>query len=129
MKILVVDDNDIVLRVTETMLKTAGHEVVTVADGAEALRVCNEHPEMFDLVISDVCMPNMSGRELAECIRKTSKPIPVILMSGFDSNSPSVIEMVKDGKLDDSLFLQKPFTNRTLLNAVKAAAEKREAGS
>ena len=96
----------------------AGHEVLKAATAKEALELCERPGIGLDLVISDVTMPGMSGRDLAKCVRKLQKPIPLVLMSGYPVSSPVVTDLVVDGKLDDSRFLSKPFLPNQLLEIV-----------
>jgi CheY-like chemotaxis protein len=117
-KILLVDDEPIVLKFAEAVLVNAGYEVFQVATGEEALKLCNELGVELALVITDVQMPGMSGRDLANCVKQIPRPIPVILMSGDGSG---IRHLLKEGKLDGAPFLQKPFTPKQLLSVVVAA--------
>jgi FixJ family two-component response regulator len=86
--------------------------------GKKTLKLCHELGVELTLVITDVQMPGMTGRDLANCVKKVSGPIPVILMSG---DGPGVKRLLKEGKLDGAPFLQKPFTPKQLLSVVSEA--------
>ena len=85
--ILVVDDNVDVLRLAKRFLETAGHHVVTAADGEQGLAVYREHYATIVLLLTDVAMPNVDGMELADRVHGMNSNLPVLLMSG-DTRSP-----------------------------------------
>lgn len=102
---LVADDEDDVRRVAVAFLERAGFTVVEAADGAAAVeRFADSHHEL-DLVILDLTMPRMGGREAYEAIRKISPTVPVVLMSGY--SEPRVDAAPEDPRV---AFLGKPFT-------------------
>jgi DNA-binding response OmpR family regulator len=82
MKILVVDDEEMSIKLIEMQLLKDNHEVLTSTDGREAVDIIKN--ELPDLVISDIMMPFMSGLELLEIIKAENKKIPVILISALD---------------------------------------------
>lgn len=82
MKILIVDDEEMSIKLIEMQLLSDNHQILTSTDGREAVDIIkNEQP---DLVISDIMMPFMSGLELLEIIKAENKKIPVILVSALD---------------------------------------------
>ena len=83
-RILLVDDELIVLSSVSKALKHLGYEVTAVEDSGEAFAVFSRSPGEFDLVITDLTMPGMSGIELAEKIKELSPDVPVILCTGFN---------------------------------------------
>lgn len=108
--ILVVDDEDLLLTMSQTVLSAFGYRVLTANSGSKALAVLGENPGAVDLVITDMVMPSMSGRELVERIRRRSPGTRIICTSGY----------VKPANLDDETpYLQKPFTSQELLLKVK----------
>ncbi|MCQ9155499.1 ATP-binding response regulator [Acidomonas methanolica] len=107
-RILVVDDEDSVRLVTEHFLRQDGHDVVTARDGAEALALV-ENGERFDLVVLDLMMPGMSGRECGEALARVAPSLPVLYVSGY----------ADPGSLPgDAFVLDKPFTPQTLRAAL-----------
>ncbi len=91
--VLVVDDEPSVLRLTRTILERAGYVVLTATSGREALAICLERDGVIDLLVTDVCMPEMDGVELAHCIQKHNAEIPVIMMTGFDPDLQSLLKL------------------------------------
>lgn len=82
MKVLIVDDEEMAIKLVEHQMKLEGFEILTTTDGREAIELIkSENP---DLVISDIMMPFMSGLELLEHIKSETKKIPVILISALD---------------------------------------------
>jgi DNA-binding response OmpR family regulator len=82
MKVLIVDDEEMAIKMVELQMRADGYEVYTSNDGREAVELIKEHEP--DLVISDIMMPFMSGLELLELIKAEKKKIPVILISALD---------------------------------------------
>jgi nitrogen-specific signal transduction histidine kinase len=108
--ILMVDDEDLMLTMGQTVLSTFGYQVLTANSGQKALDILSRGDKKIDLVITDLVMPGMSGRELVEQIRKLSPAMRVLCTSGY---VPSPVQT------DDSAYLQKPFTSQELLIKVK----------
>jgi CheY-like chemotaxis protein len=99
--VLVVEDDRWGRKIISDILRRDGYDVVEAVDGAQAIELLERRS--FDLIISDVVMPNMDGLKLLEHIRRVSRT-PVILMSGYLFN-----ESGKNSLLDKAEFLQKPF--------------------
>jgi two-component system cell cycle sensor histidine kinase/response regulator CckA len=99
--ILLVEDEDSVRRVVETMLKRHGYEVLSSTSAAEAMAIVDRHPKTIDLVITDMMMPGMNGREMAERLLKQRPTMRVLFVSGYGEPVDS---------LGGRAFLQKPFT-------------------
>ncbi len=109
MKVLIVDDEEMAIKLLDHELSDAGYEVISCTDGREALELIkNEEP---GLVISDIMMPFMSGLELLEVIKSDSKKIPVILISALDD--VEVIQTAIGMGADD--FVIKPVNMHELL--------------
>ncbi len=106
--ILVVDDEDLVLRLVSTMLRSAGHRPSDAHNGLEAISLFRSYPDRFDLVITDMKMPTLDGLQLIKLIRETRRDMRIICMSGFTETCPTGVH-----------FLTKPFLPRQLLEAVE----------
>ncbi|HVW32271.1 MAG TPA: PAS domain S-box protein [Acidimicrobiia bacterium] len=115
--ILVVEDEDGVREVTARILREHGYAVVAAAGPMEALELCSSGAVTADLLVTDVVMPVLSGRELAERIVTRFPGLPVVFISGY---SHEVI--AHQGVLEpDVLLVEKPFTDQALLRTVHAA--------
>ncbi len=113
--ILLVDDEDAVRRFGETMLQTFGYSVLTASNGIEALEVFREQQEEISLVILDLIMPKMGGRECLREILKIHPTVKVLIAGGYGA----------DGQIDDALHegaktsIRKPYEARELLKTVR----------
>jgi len=112
-QILVVDDEPRYLRLLEANLKTEGHEVVTAADGAQALDLFSSHP--FDLVLLDVLMPRMDGFAVCQRIRAFSN-VPIMMLTAKGEEQ----DRIKGLDLGADDYLVKPFSATELLARVRA---------
>jgi two-component system, cell cycle sensor histidine kinase and response regulator CckA len=113
--ILVIEDEDIVRNLASRGLKDHGYAVVEARNGSEALNHIQQHPGTIDLVISDVVMPEMGGRELAQRLALSDPGLPILFMSGYTGE-----DVVQRGLLDPGApFQQKPFTPLTLASKVR----------
>ncbi|MCU1274119.1 MAG: multi-sensor hybrid histidine kinase [Bryobacterales bacterium] len=107
--ILLAEDEQRVRGVTSTVLARLGYKVLEAGDGQEALEVAKEYAGEIHLLLTDIMMPKMSGRELAEQLGRDRPAIKVLLSSGYSDDAISQVT------LDASTpFLQKPFTPRSL---------------
>jgi DNA-binding NtrC family response regulator len=115
--ILVVEDQGDVRQLSVMILKGLGYEVLEAANGDEALTVVEQAGQRIRLMLTDVIMPGMNGRELAERIAKIRPEMKVIFMSGYTDRI-----MSPDGVLDSSVnYLQKPFSSDQLNAKVREA--------
>ena len=104
--ILLVEDEEIVRNLAREILQTYGYSVLTAANGSEGLRIGQEFEGQIDLMITDVIMPLMSGREMTEKLKEIRPDLRVLFMSGFTDDA-----IVHHGVLEESVsFLQKPFS-------------------
>jgi DNA-binding response OmpR family regulator len=92
--ILVVDDDLDIRTLTKRFLEAAGWTVVTASDGAEGLRVYEEHQSSVALLLTDVRMPNMNGFELTDRVLGIDSRLPVLFMSGEDWSTYPGLECV-----------------------------------
>ena len=104
--ILLVEDEDVVRGLTKNILMQAGYNVLDAKGGEEAIRVCRAHPGPIDLLLTDVVMPEISGKEVADRLQELRPAIRVLFMSGYTDEA-----IVQHGVLDATVeFIQKPFT-------------------
>jgi DNA-binding response OmpR family regulator/nitrogen-specific signal transduction histidine kinase len=120
--ILLVDDEQGILDSTQQILSTMGYTISGFSDGISAFKAFAKKPEAFDLVITDMSMPNMDGRLLSEKILSLQKDIPVILCTGFHETFTE-----KDAvKMGIRRYLHKPVTIQTLTLAIREELGRRE---
>jgi two-component system, cell cycle sensor histidine kinase and response regulator CckA len=81
--ILMIDDEDLLLTMGETILSSYGYRVLTANSGQKALEIFSNAPSAIDLVITDLVMPKMSGREVIEHLRKIAPEVRIICSSGY----------------------------------------------
>src|SRR5690606_19429156 len=124
-RIMVIDDESVVRNLASSMLKELGYEVVTFEDPVAAVEFFENHASEIGLVIVDMVMPRMNGRECFEALKKRDPGIPVILSSGYGQDT-AIQETMREGL---SGFVQKPYRLQTLSNAVAAAIRSTEASS
>ncbi len=113
--ILLVEDEESVRNLVADFLKSSGHTVIEAGEGEEAIRLASSQKQKIDLLISDVVMPKLSGRELWNDLRKRLPTLKVLFISGYTDDS-----VVRHGVIDgDVAFLQKPFTMRALAAKIR----------
>jgi two-component system, cell cycle sensor histidine kinase and response regulator CckA len=116
-RVLLVEDDEAVLRITERLLSDLGFHVTATGDPAHAIELVREGIGPLDLLMTDVVMPGLGGVELAEEIRKLVPDIPVLFTSGYPAGTVS-----SHGVLHDSVhFLSKPFSREKLAAKVAEA--------
>lgn len=104
--VLIVEDESAILELGLTMLEKLGYKVLTAGTPGEALEAAGAHPQTVDLLITDVVMPEMNGRDLAGRIAALYPQIKILFMSGYTANV-----IAHHGVLDEGVnFLQKPFS-------------------
>jgi CheY-like chemotaxis protein len=114
-RVLVVDDAPDIRSLIEAILIKDGHEVVTAADGLEALHRYRREP--FDLICSDLDMPRLNGVEFTRAVRADSAAgVPILLVSG--SGSPQDLREAYEAGI--TAFLEKPFTVSSVRSQVSA---------
>jgi len=82
-KILFVDDEEIIALLGKEMLERLGYRVTSVSDSREALSLVQQEPERFDILITDLTMPHMTGLQLSREIKGVRSDLPIILLSGY----------------------------------------------
>ena len=115
--ILLVEDDAMVRTPLKELLDSKGYKVLEAENGQEALEIMEK--EKVDLVLSDLVMPKMDGAELTKIIKKRYPDTKIILSSGYPENCTP-----KNGKLDDIIFLPKPYTFSNLLKKIEEIMQK-----
>jgi CheY-like chemotaxis protein len=114
--VLVIEDEDVVRHLASRGLRDHGYTVVEARTGSEALQYIQQHPGTIHLVVSDVVMPEMGGRELGQNLALFDPDLPILYMSGYTGD-----DVVQRGLLDPGApFQQKPFTPAGLALKVRA---------
>lgn len=119
-KILVVDDEDIVRTSCSRTLSPEGYDVRLARNGVEGLSMANE--EQFDLVLTDLKMPDVDGIEVLRIIKEKWPKTVVIIVTGYQTVD-SAVRAIKLGAYD---YIEKPFTPDTLISAVAEALSCRD---
>jgi PAS domain S-box-containing protein len=113
--VLVVEDDDAVRELTTTMLRGHGYNVLDAGNGQEACRVAKAHTGRIHLLLTDVVMPGMNGKELSKLLLELYPQLKVLLMSGYAENV-----IARRGVLDSEVaFIQKPFTSDSLAGKIR----------
>jgi CheY-like chemotaxis protein len=117
--ILLVEDDESVRALTRTILRRYGYNVIDVPNGGEALLVCERHAQRIHLLVTDVVMPRMSGRELADRLSVVRPDLKVLFMSGYTDGAILQHGVLEPGKA----FLQKPVTPEALGRKVRSVLD------
>src|SRR5258708_15869708 len=120
MRVLIVDDQEVLRDVPEVMLRREGFEVVMAASGEEALSVLDQD-ENIDLVILDIMLPGISGIDTLRAVRISNPSLPVIVITAY-SSIDGAIEAMKHGAFH---YIPKPFKNEEVVLTVNKALEQR----
>lgn len=115
-RIIVVDDEAAVLRVTSELLGTLGHQATPFSDAETALQAFQESPTDFDLLLTDERMPNMTGTELARAFRSVDPNFPILMMTGYSEDD------FDTGCVNERLL--KPMTGQSLGDKITALMPK-----
>jgi CheY-like chemotaxis protein len=119
--ILLVEDEDMVRRMARDILETSGYRVLEAANGEEALRIVRGHEGPIHLLLTDVVMPGMGGREGAERLARSQPGMKVLYMSGYTDDA-----IVHQGVLAQGIaFIQKPLTPRALTRKIREVLDLR----
>lgn len=117
--ILLVEDEAAIMRMGKTMLERLGYMVLSSDNPMDALKVAKEYPGEIHVLITDVVMPEMNGRDLAESLQASKPALKILYMSGYTANV-----IAHHGTLDDGVhFLQKPFSQAQIASAIKGVLE------
>jgi PAS domain S-box-containing protein len=113
--ILLAEDEDTVRALARQVLETCGYRVLEAANGEEAVRLYARHEAPIDLLVSDVVMPYLGGRALADQLRTLNPQLKVLFLSGYTADSAAEHGVTEA----DFAYLQKPFTIRALAQKVR----------
>jgi CheY-like chemotaxis protein len=113
--LLFVEDDESIRALASRVLAEEGYVVLAAAHGGEALLLAQRHAKEIDLVVTDVVMPGMSGRELAARLEKMLRETPIMFMSGYGQDAVGDHGVLPAG----TLFLPKPFTPEVLAARVR----------
>ena len=120
--VLVVEDEEAVRLIVRRVLEAQGYRLIEARDGHDALRICSQRGDEIDLVLSDVIMPGMGGRELSRALAATRPRLPILFMSGYNDDG----ELAGTDGEPASGVLAKPFTSETLARHVREALDGRD---
>jgi signal transduction histidine kinase len=113
--VLLVDDEEVILDVSEKVLKVLGYKVLVARGGAEAIEIFKKHQDSIDLVLLDIIMPHMGGGEAYDRLKEISPDVKVLLSSGYsiDGEASKIMERGCNG------FIQKPFDIMQLSQSIR----------
>lgn len=115
-----VEDEEIVRKLTCDLLETSGYQVLAAKSGVEAIEICRTHAGNIDLMLTDVVMPHMNGKKVAEGVTSFRPEIKVLYMSGYTDDA-----IVHHGVLEAGTnFIEKPFTTTALISKVRETLSK-----
>ena len=114
--VLLVEDNVTVRAAAKRILSECGYQVLEAGNGAEALGLAKRHPGSIHLLVADVVMPGMSGRELGRQLHGERPDLKMLYMSGYEPQQ-------SDEEEDPIVFFRKPFTGAALLDKVREILE------
>ena len=112
--ILLVEDEENIREFIKEILEDEGYNILDAAHGSAAAKIIENYPDEIDLLLSDIKMPDISGRDVAKILHKKHPNAKILFISGFTEDK----EILRDISEKKAGFLQKPFTYQTLLNSV-----------
>jgi PAS domain S-box-containing protein len=119
--VLLVEDENALRELTRTILEQAGYLVLEAAGGDQACQIVRETPGKIDLLLTDVVMPGVSGKELAKRVKGNRPALKILYMSGYADDVVAHNGIVAQG----TVLIQKPFTKRTLLTRVRQSLDEK----
>lgn len=119
LKVMVIDDSKTIRRTAESLLKKVGCEVITAADGFEALAKISEHKP--DIIFVDIMMPRLDGYQTCALIKNNTafRQTPVVMLSSKDS----IFDRARGRIVGSEQYLTKPFTKEDLIGAIREHAK------
>jgi len=118
-RILLVDDEKVIVKTTKQMLDRLGYNVIALTSSVDALEVFQENPENFDVVLTDLTMPDMTGVQLSQKLRGIRPDIPVIIFTGFSEQ----INETKALSLGVKGFIMKPVVKSKLAKMIRTTLD------
>jgi CheY-like chemotaxis protein len=119
--VVLVEDEPAIIRMCQVMLERLGYQVLATGTPSEALRLAENHAGEIDLLITDVIMPEMNGRDLADRLYVLFPDLKTLFMSGYTANV-----IAHRGVLDEGVnFIQKPFSIKDLSVKVRATLDQK----
>jgi len=120
--VLLAEDSDVVRRLLRELIQTNGYTLLEARHGAEALQIGKDYAGIIDLLVTDMVMPQMGGRELAEQLLPLRPKMKVLYMSGYTEDA-----IVRHGVLDSgTAFLEKPFTPDSLARKIRELLDQKK---
>jgi len=119
--ILVVEDEQSLRKLISRVLKAGGYKVLQAQHGNEALHISKEYKKPIAILVTDVVMPKIGGRELAQCLEESRPEMKVLYISGYTDDT-----VIHQGVLKEGMpFIQKPFTAQVLLKKVRGILDRK----
>lgn len=118
--VLLAEDDEMVRRLTTSILQRAGYSVISAADGLEAVEQFSRNHREIDLAVLDVVMPKLGGKQACERIREKAPQLPVIFASGYSEDVISPDHVLEEGVL----LIQKPYEADELLHKIRESLER-----
>jgi PAS domain S-box-containing protein len=112
--VLLVEDNTTVRKAAHRILTECGYKVLEAGSGADAISLAQNNLQSVDLLVADLVMPGMSGRELGRVLRAERPELPILYMSGYEPQNPA-----REESGEPIVFFRKPFTGAALLDKVR----------
>jgi CheY-like chemotaxis protein len=112
-----VDDEDAIVRMVQQMLSRLGYQTTVRTSSIEALAAFKADPYGFDLLLTDMTMPNMTGLQLAAMVKSIRPDLPVVVCTGFSEQ----LDDAKCAALGISMYLMKPVAKRAVAEAIRKA--------
>ncbi|MGD9159707.1 MAG: response regulator, partial [Desulfobacteraceae bacterium] len=114
-RVLVVDDEEAIVRAEQRILESLGYHVTPFIDSREALKVISANPDKFDIILTDMTMPHMDGAELARRIFLIRPNLPVIICTGFSE----IMDKAKALSMGIKAYINKPILKRDIANIIR----------
>ena len=118
-RILFVDDEEAIVNIGKQVLETLGYDITTITSSIEALELFRAQPDRFDLIITDLTMPKLTGEDLAKELMRIRPDVPVMLCTGFSA----MIDEKKAMEMGIRAFIYKPILKRKIARTIRAVLD------